>query len=290
MASVASFYVRLLLYLHFGIGGRPKLILRLLTVEIALEVGKRDLVTRLILTILLTLFLDGVVGEVDHLVRQILEVEFLACRADVPFLKPVALSDAVGRCQADVCSDVELSLVIEERHNVLLKNVSTRPAHRVCLFFVDEVSNLLQRLSDGNAGASVGILTGFHQPDVATLAGLEGSLLGLFLLVDDELLLLAVVLHELHKLLAVEILDVERHWNKIEGVDFACLVVALHVIKQSFFVAEVPVVLEVVVDRQPLGILDGAHLVAFGGFDSSVLQQCADLLQALHVLLREYSP
>ena len=83
------------MYFHFGIGRRPEFVLRLLTVEVALEVCKRYLVARLVLPILLTFLLNSVVGEMDHLVRKVLEVELFACCADIAFLEPVALGYAV---------------------------------------------------------------------------------------------------------------------------------------------------------------------------------------------------
>lgn len=66
-----------------------------MTVEVSLEVSEGYLITGLVLAVFLALLLDCVVGEVNHLVGEVLEVELLAGSANIALLEPIALGDAV---------------------------------------------------------------------------------------------------------------------------------------------------------------------------------------------------
>lgn len=69
---------------------------------------KRQLITKLILLILIAVFLDGVVGEVDVDVVEVLGVVLLAAGADVALLEEVEL-EGVG--DQGPYSDVEFAVV-----------------------------------------------------------------------------------------------------------------------------------------------------------------------------------
>ena len=57
--------------------------------------SKRNLVSAFKLAILLRLFLDGVVREMDHFILKIFEGEYARRGPDVAFLIPVGLQNSV---------------------------------------------------------------------------------------------------------------------------------------------------------------------------------------------------
>jgi len=62
----------------------------------------------------LGLFLDGVVGEMHHLVLDVVEVEEDGGGPDVALVVEVALQHAVDRGDQHVAADVELALVVQQ--------------------------------------------------------------------------------------------------------------------------------------------------------------------------------
>jgi hypothetical protein len=70
------------------------------------------LIAELELAVLIGLLLDGVVGEVDHLIGQVVDVEVGGGGADVALLVPVALQDTVAGGRQQVATDVEFAFVV----------------------------------------------------------------------------------------------------------------------------------------------------------------------------------
>ena len=62
---------------------------------------------------MLGLFLDGVVGEMHHLVLDVVEVEDDRGGPDVALVVEVAFEHAVDRGDQHVAADVELALVVQ---------------------------------------------------------------------------------------------------------------------------------------------------------------------------------
>lgn len=58
-------------------------------------------------------------------VLEVLERELLGAGADIPFLVPVSLVDALHRGYQHVAPDIEFPLIIQERHQVTLHNVGS---------------------------------------------------------------------------------------------------------------------------------------------------------------------
>ena len=58
--------------------------------------------------------LDGVVGQVDILVCELIQVVLLGARPQVALVVEVAAHDAIHRCQHAEDPDVELALIDEE--------------------------------------------------------------------------------------------------------------------------------------------------------------------------------
>jgi hypothetical protein len=73
----------------------------------------------------------------------------------------------VDACHADVRSDIEFSLLVEERHDVLLDNVGSGTPHLVDLVSLDYLFNFLYGLDHFYASASIGVLSGFNQPSIS---------------------------------------------------------------------------------------------------------------------------
>lgn len=66
-----------------------------LLLQILLELLEAHLIRILKLPILLSLLLDGVVGQVDEFVVDVVQGEFLAGGADVALVVPVAFGEGV---------------------------------------------------------------------------------------------------------------------------------------------------------------------------------------------------
>lgn len=72
----------------------------------------RKLISLFVLAVVLTVFLDGIICEVDKLVFDVLEIELLGWCSDVSGFVPVAFDDTIDRCDKEVMSDVEFSVVV----------------------------------------------------------------------------------------------------------------------------------------------------------------------------------
>ena len=60
------------------------------------------------------MFLYGVVGEMNKLVIEVLELEGFAACADVALFVPIAFEDAVDAGEQDVMPDVEFATAVEK--------------------------------------------------------------------------------------------------------------------------------------------------------------------------------
>lgn len=90
------------------------------------------------------MFLDCVVGEVDHLVFELLGSKLLGSSADIPFFVPVAAHVAVQRSHQHVAPDVKFTLVVEEGHQVPLNYVRPRLPIGPCALVPDDLPNIIQ--------------------------------------------------------------------------------------------------------------------------------------------------
>lgn len=221
--------------------------------------------------------LDGVVGEVDHFVADVVEVEVIGGSADVAFAEPVGSHDAVQPGDEHVVPDVELPALVEQRIlNVLLHDVGFVIAVVVLLLLLEDVVELVDLVNHHNAVAAVRQLARLHYPDVLQLL-LPFLVLRLPLPVLFALDLLEL-LGEPHVLGIVHsFLYVEGKRNDFEHIFLAQFVVSFEVVIECLFVADEVIVLQMVVhhllrlvflaglqvvgleELQPVAIL--AHLV-----------------------------
>jgi hypothetical protein len=156
-------------------------------VQISLEISEGKFIGRLEFAVVLVVFLYCVVGEVYEFVVEVFHVELLGGCSDVAVLVPVALLIAVDAADADVGADVELPLLVEEGHDVLLDDVGARTALFVDGVRPDNGLYLFDAFHHLDSGASVGVLAGFDQPGVAAFGfePLHWLVLYLFVLVGN---------------------------------------------------------------------------------------------------------
>jgi len=79
----------------------------------------------------------------DKLIVQVFHVELFRCGSNVSILVPISLLISIDACHADVSPNVKLSLLVEERHDVLLDDVSSWSSHLVHLISFNNCLYLL---------------------------------------------------------------------------------------------------------------------------------------------------
>lgn len=84
-----------------------------LLLNIFLEIVKRYFVAALKFTIFLSLFLYGIVCEMNELIVEVLERKLFACCADIPIIIPVTLYITIYTCYEDIASDVKFSSLVD---------------------------------------------------------------------------------------------------------------------------------------------------------------------------------
>lgn len=84
-------------------------------VDVSFQFGKWDFIEIFKLSIFLSFFLDGIVGEVYQFIIQIFKGVLFAGGSDVTLLVPISFDDSIDAGDQDVASDVEFSLVVKKR-------------------------------------------------------------------------------------------------------------------------------------------------------------------------------
>lgn len=172
-----------------------------------------QLVSALELAVVVELFLDGVVGQVDVAVVDVFDVELSAAGAQVALLVPVTLEVSVNSAHHRKDSDVELPALVQKRLlNVFLNYVTPTVAAQVHV--LDQALNLVQVLHNCNAAPAVCVFSGLNDPKV--LAELR-------ILVEHSLTALTGIVEyvlELQKLWVAEaFLDVEGEREEVVVLD-----------------------------------------------------------------------
>ncbi len=202
-----------------------------------IRVGK--FVGRFELSIVLMMLLDSVIGEMYKLIVEILHIELLRSGSYVAVLEPIPLLVSVDAGQADVASDIELSLLVEEGHDVLLHYVCSGTTKGVHFFSLDDLLYLLETLDHFYSITTVCVFSWFYKPSVPffrleAVFQLLSFLLFLFLLYG--LVPSLILLLKAHELFVVEFGDVESHGDEVERVDSLSFVVAFEVHEKCLFV------------------------------------------------------
>lgn len=120
----------------------------------------RQLVAWFIFTIVLSVFLNSIVGQVNHFVCLFV-AEWFWRRADVSLFKPVSLDPFVDEDQQGITTDVKFPLAIQVRSDIALDDV--------CVFWRDSVQmwlNVGSRFMDSDAISSIGVFSRFDDPQI----------------------------------------------------------------------------------------------------------------------------
>lgn len=143
------------------------LFVRVGQVEIPLKLFIAEFVSLLVLSVLLRVLLNCVVGKVHLDVLDISSLKCLTACSDVPVFVPVSL-DSVDRCDHHIMPEVELPSVVKERFgNIELGDNGLVP----CLLAMD-FKELRQRVDDYDILPSIRILAWLDNPQVVDLLSL----------------------------------------------------------------------------------------------------------------------
>lgn len=142
-------------------------------VQVPLELAVGQFVRRLVLPVVLALLLDRVVGQVDHVVPQVVQVVLLAAGPDVALLVPVPSDVPVAAGDQQVVSDVEFPPAVEERLQVLLDD--QRSALGTFPLLAVQDGQQFGCLHHLYSGAAVGVFAWFDDPDVVAMLVLLGE-------------------------------------------------------------------------------------------------------------------
>lgn len=137
------------------------------TLEVLIKVRVGDLVTVLEFPVVISLFLDGIIGEMDVLVVKVLEVKLFACGSQVSILVPVGLCNPICSCHKHEAADIELSLVEQERLLEVLLDYQTAGSRAA---LVSKGSDLPKAAQNCDSITSVRILPWFAYPSIVTFS------------------------------------------------------------------------------------------------------------------------
>lgn len=212
-------------------------------------------------------FLNSIICEMDLLVEGE-DIELVGSCSYVPLCVPVTPHHSEHVGNQHVVANVELSVVVEEGSvNVQLDDEGFSGSILVLLFLVEHVVDLIQFVDHCDPVASVGEFSWLHNPNVPepllllpglilfvlTLRLILFSLLILFLLLGDiRCPLLVVHLEPLVLDVVGPVPDVECQGQIVEHIIVHQLVVLLQVVEHCLFVAQEEIVLQVVVNQEPM--------------------------------------
>jgi hypothetical protein len=100
-------------------------IIRVVLVQIFLKLKVRKLVSFLMFSIKSTIFLNGIVGQMDQLIAHIVKVEGIGRCSDVALAVPVSSHLPMKSCYDHVMPDIELPPFVKQRVlYILLDDIS----------------------------------------------------------------------------------------------------------------------------------------------------------------------
>ena len=83
--------------------------------QVSLELAVGQLIGGFKLGEVLSVLLHSVVGEVDIVVRQVVDIKGLRTCSNIPFFVPIGFESPVYACQKHVVPDVKFPVVVEKR-------------------------------------------------------------------------------------------------------------------------------------------------------------------------------
>ena len=180
-----------------------------------------------------------IVSQVYKFIVQIFHVKLFRSSSNVTILKPVAFLMTINTSKTDIASNIKLSFLIKERHNVLLYNMSSWSPQSVNFFSFYLLLDLFNTFHNFNSVSSICILSGFYKPCISFLRFI--SILQLlsflfFLLFLDILCSSFILLRKTKKFFIIDISNMKSHRNKIKRIDFLCFIITFQIHEECFFI------------------------------------------------------
>jgi hypothetical protein len=162
------------------------------------------------------------------------------CRPNVAFLVPVSFDATVNASHQHVVANIEFSFLVKQGFlNVLLQNICSETSIAVFLFWFQSYLYLIQSGANWDSFAPVCDFSWFDNPDISDI----------WVFVFQSFLVDGIV--AINKFIKLRIFesptDMKSQGNKIKGILSIKFVVLSHSVKESFFVANKVITLEMVV-------------------------------------------
>ena len=136
-------------------------------IYVFLKLGIRQLVAVLVFAIESAIFLNSVVGKMDHFVTDVLNVISVWRRSNVALAKPVGSHNSMHSCYQHVMSNIELATLVKQRLlYVFLNDICFVHTIWVLLFFLKNIVQLIKRIDDYYSVSSIGKLSRLDYPYV----------------------------------------------------------------------------------------------------------------------------
>lgn len=133
-------------------------------VEISLKSGVWKFVSFFIFAIILAVFLNRIICEVNKFIIDLFKIKLFRRCPNVPCFVPVSFDETVNRCDKQVMPDVEFSVIVKERLQVLLNDKCLRLSIFVKLL-VPHQSFDFNGGCDWNSVSSIRVLSWFYDPN-----------------------------------------------------------------------------------------------------------------------------
>ncbi len=168
------------------------------------------------------IFLNSIISEVNKPISEIFHIKLLARSPNISILVPIALETAIDTGQEDISPNVELSFLIQEGQDILLKDMGPGLSFFVLYILIQDEIDLFQSLYNFDSISTVGVFAGLHKPGVTTF-GLETVfylcvrvVLLAFLLLFYLLVTLLILCQKVLELFVTFLFYVKCHWNVLE--------------------------------------------------------------------------
>lgn len=207
----------------------------LLIIKIFLKIMKAKLISIFILSVFVTIDLNCIIGEMDKLIRRVIQLKLVATCPNISFIIPVPLDDAVEPYQEHIASDIKFALIIQERPvNIFLDDE--------CFLFIvgtwnlslNPLLNLIIVTMNGNPVPSIRVLSWFDNPQTTALR----IIFHIFIVIISKLLprLIIVSFH------------MKSYRQIIKYVLPFPFIICFHIIIECFFVSQKFIILEMIMN------------------------------------------
>lgn len=134
-------------------------------VHVLLEVGIWKLVARFKLAIVIALFLNSIIRQVNEPISYVLQIEVFAACAQVAIAVPVPLQVTVNRRHQRVAADVKLAVLVEQRPlDILLNNIRSLLPIEIRIWY--DFFNLRKLSANLDAAAPIRVLARLDYPNL----------------------------------------------------------------------------------------------------------------------------